>query len=129
MKSSQIPHRTMYKAMAAAGGTAAAAKVNPTLISRDRCMGRSRVRTSVTAAATARLNASIKVLADVAAAMPRARPAKAKFRGIRRPQTRIATAANQLVAHRMSVRNSIDERKNWGARQPIAVAQIAARFE
>src|SRR5437762_1845052 len=114
--------------MAATGATAAAAKISADFRIRDRRMGSSRVMKSVTAAATARLTASSEVLAEVAAAMPRARPERAKRRGVSGAQTRMAIAASQLVAQRMSVRNSIDERKKCGARQPIAVAQIAARF-
>src|SRR5437588_10312591 len=116
-------------AIAATGAAAAAAKISADLMIRDRGTACSRVRMIVTAAAMARLAASMEVLADVAAAMPRARPAKANVRAVRGRQTRMAIAASQLVAQRMSVRNSIDDRKNWGARQPIAVAQTAARFE
>src|SRR5437879_5563288 len=115
--------------MAATGASVAAEKISADFTIRDIETGCSRVMTSVTAAAIARLTISIEVLAEVAAAMPRARPARAKRRGVRGPQTRIATAASQLVAQRMSVRNSIDERKNCGARHPITVAHTAARFE
>jgi len=90
---------------------------------------RSRVMASVAIAAMVRLTASSDVFAEVAAAMPRAKPERAARRGVSGLQTRMAIAASQLAVQSTSVRNSIEQRKKSGATQPITTAQIAARLE